>query len=215
MNRILNILLVLALVLLPCAHAEAHFELSEAVLSMMPEGMVMEETEVLGSLHMHTASVPETGEVLLLMCSDGELILVETRRTADYDPSAPAVERSHAEELVRAAYPRSRILFSRDSDSSKEMGVAGENFCGSILVADGRIISRSLEIGEIFRNGRLTMGGALKVLTLHRPEAEFRALELDEDDGVYLYEGEALLDGVEYEFELDVSSGRLLEWERD
>ena len=215
MSKLLIICLMLALVLLPCAHAEEHFELSPAVLSMLPEGMVMEKTELLGSLHLHTASVPETGEVLLLMCSEGELILVETRQPADYDPSAPAVARSHAEELVRAAYPECRILFSRDGASGKELGAAGENFCGSILVADGRIISRSLEIGEIFRNGRLTMDGALKVLTLYRPEAEFYALELDEDDGVYLYEGEAYIDGVEYEFELDVSSGRLLEWERD
>ena len=215
MTRILKLCLALMLILLPCAYAEAHFELSPAVLSMLPEGMVMEENEVLGSLHMHTASVPETGEVLLLVCSDGELILVETRQPADYDPAAVPVGRSLAEELVRAAYPDCRILFFRDSESGKELGVAGENFCGSIFVADGRIISRSLEIGEIFRNDRLTMDGALKVLTLHRPEAEFRALELDEDDGVYLYEGEAYIDGVEYEFELDVSTGRLLEWERD
>ena len=215
MSRILKLMLAFALILLPCAHAEEHFELSPAVLSMLPEGMVMEETELLGNLHMHTASVPETGEVLLLMCSDGELILVETRQAAAYDPSAPAVERSRAEALVRAAYPECRILFSRDGEGGKQLGVAGENFCGSILVADDRIISRSLEIGEIFRNGRLTMDGALKVLTLHRPEAEFRALELDEDDGVYLYEGEALLDGVEYEFELDARTGRLVEWERD
>ena len=70
-------------------------------------------------------------------------------------------------------------------------------------------------MGEIYRDGMLTMEGALRVLRLHRPEAQFRALELDEDDGVYVYEGEAMIGNVEYEFELSVSSGKLLEWERD
>ena len=38
---------------------------------------------------------------------------------------------------------------------------------------------------------------------------------MDEDDGMLLYEGDAWLDGQEYEFELDARTGRLLEWERD
>lgn len=217
MKRISRImLLVLALLILPSALADAlPEELSEAVLAMLPEGAVVEETQHLGGMHVHTASIPDTGEVLLLMCSDGELLLVETQQRAAYDPSAPAVSRSLAEELARQQWPDCRILFSRDEQDGKLLGVAGENFCGSILVADGRIISRSLEIGVIFRDGRLTMDGALKVLSLHRPEAEFYALELDREDGMQIYEGEALLNGAEYEFELDVSSGKLLEWERD
>lgn len=211
-HKKLMLLLVLALIMTLPAQA---VELSPAVLSMLPEGTVMEKTEELGSLHLHTASVPATGEVILLMCSNRELMMVETQQAASYDASAPAVSRSRAEELAREAWPDCRILFSRDVEAGKQLGVAGDNFCGSILVADDRIISRSLEIGEIFREGRLTMDGALKVLTLHRPEAEFYALELDREDGIYVYEGEAYIDGVEYEFELDVSSGKLLEWERD
>ena len=209
-----NLIRMLMLLFLIAGTAQA-LELSPAVLSMLPEGTVMDSTELMGSLHLHTASVPETGEVILLVCSNGELILVETQQAAAYDPVAPEVSRNRAEELAKQAWPGCSILFSRDGDGGKLLGVAGENFCGSILVADDRIVSRSLEIGEIYRDGRLTMDGALKVLTLHRPEAEFYALELDREDGVYVYEGEAYIDGVEYEFELDVSSGRLLEWERD
>ena len=40
-------------------------------------------------------------------------------------------------------------------------------------------------------------------------------MDLDDDDGMLVYEGDAWLDGQEYEFELDAHTGRLLEWERD
>lgn len=93
--------------------------------------------------------------------------------------------------------------------------MAADDFCGVLILAAEGVCSRSLEMGEIYRDDLLTMEGALKVLRLHRPEAEFHALELDKDDGEPIYEGEALVDGVEYEFELSVRSGKLLEWERD
>ena len=38
-------------------------------------------------------------------------------------------------------------------------------------------------------------------------------LELDEDDGLLLYEGEVYIGSSEYEFELSAKTGRLLEWE--
>lgn len=215
MTGILKKLICLLVFALALSCPALAIELSPEVLAMLPEGTVMDKTEVMGSLHLHTASVPDTGEVILLVCSNEKLIVVETQQAADHDPTAPAVTRSRAEELVKQAWQDSRILFSKDVEEGKLLGVAGNNFCGSVLVADDRLISRSLEVGEIYRDGRLTMDGALKVLTLHRPEAEFYALELDREDGVFIYEGEALIDGVEYEFELDVSSGRLLEWERD
>ncbi len=215
MTGILKKLICILVLALALSYPALAIELSPEVLAMLPEGTVMDKTEVMGSLHLHTASVSDTGEVILLVCSNEKLIVVETQQAADHDPTAPAVTRSRAEELVKQAWQDSRILFSKDVEEGKLLGVAGNNFCGSVLVADDRLISRSLEVGEIYRDGQLTMDGALKVLTLHRPEAEFYALELDREDGVFIYEGEALIDGVEYEFELDVSSGRLLEWERD
>jgi len=64
-------------------------------------------------------------------------------------------------------------------------------------------------------NGQLTFAGASQTLSLLRPGAQLDSLEMDEDDGMLLYEGDAWLDGQEYEFELDARTGRLLEWERD
>ena len=38
-------------------------------------------------------------------------------------------------------------------------------------------------------------------------------IELDYDDGRYKYEGDIIYNGIEYDFEIDADSGRILEWE--
>ena len=41
------------------------------------------------------------------------------------------------------------------------------------------------------------------------------SIELDRDDGWYVYEGEIFYNGMEYEFEIDANSGNILKWEED
>lgn len=202
------------LMVLFCMNAFAQ-ELPESIHSLLPADAEIQQAQLGGMMILVQAVLPDTGEVLMLSGPQGGTLSVQTVQEAECDPSAAPVERSRAEELVQSDYPGCCILFARDEAAGKLLGVAAEDFCGTVLVADDRIRFRALQSGEIFRDGRLTMDGALKVLAMHRPEAQFRALELDEDDGICVYEGEALIDGVEYEFELDVSTGRLLEWERD
>ena len=125
------------------------------------------------------------------------------------------VDRVRAEEIVQEAYPGCRILFARDEGAYKCLGIVTETLCGSVLVSEEGIHSQSLKEDAMMRDGMITMTGAIEILHLHRPEAEFRALELDEDDGLLIYEGEALFENEIYEFELDAAGGKLLEWERD
>lgn len=200
------------MLLFSCALAE---NLPADVQGMLPAGAAIEKTESMGNINMLTLSIPDTGEVILAAWDDEGMLFMETQTPAVCSADAAPVERGRAEELIRAAYPDCRILFSEDVPEGKRLAVAGDSFCGSIVVADDKIHSRTLKMGEIYQNGSLTMDGALQLLALHRPEAQLRAVELDEDDGAYVYEGEALLNGEVYEFELDVSSGKLLEWERD
>lgn len=47
------------------------------------------------------------------------------------------------------------------------------------------------------------------------PNAEIVELSLEKDDGRYEYEGTAILDGYEYEFEINGSSGIILKWEKE
>ena len=48
-----------------------------------------------------------------------------------------------------------------------------------------------------------------------RATASNISIELDRDDGWYVYEGEIFYNGMEYEFEIDADSGNILKWEED
>jgi len=210
MKRFLSILLMFAAITLPAA-AE---QLPASARGLLPETVVIQSVQQDGENKLYALRIPETGEELILNCTNESMVL-KTSRDADCGDNAQPVDRAHAEKLIQQFYPGCRILFARDETAGKLLGVAGDNFCGSIVVSDECIRSRNLEAGEIFRDGMLTSQGAAKVLALHRPEAEFRELELDMDDGLYEYEGEAMLHGEEFEFELNAATGKLLEWERD
>ena len=41
------------------------------------------------------------------------------------------------------------------------------------------------------------------------------SIELDEDDGWYIYEGDIVYDGMEYEFEIDANTGNIMKWEEE
>ena len=41
------------------------------------------------------------------------------------------------------------------------------------------------------------------------------SIKLDYDDGWYVYEGEIMYDGMEYEFDIDANSGTILKWEQE
>lgn len=47
------------------------------------------------------------------------------------------------------------------------------------------------------------------------PGAEIYKLNLERDDGIYVYEGEARLGDYEYDFEINASSGVIISWEKD
>ena len=66
-------------------------------------------------------------------------------------------------------------------------------------------------------NGRISMEEARNI-ALARVEgatASNISIELDEDDGWYVYEGEIFYNGMEYEFEIDADSGNILKWEEE
>lgn len=46
-------------------------------------------------------------------------------------------------------------------------------------------------------------------------ESDIQELKTDRDDGQFVYEGELLFDGYEYEFEIDGTTGEMIQWEID
>ncbi|MGN0658112.1 MAG: PepSY domain-containing protein [Emergencia sp.] len=47
------------------------------------------------------------------------------------------------------------------------------------------------------------------------PGANIYKLKLEKDDGIYIYEGEATLGDYEYEFDIDASSGVIIDWDKE
>ena len=63
--------------------------------------------------------------------------------------------------------------------------------------------------------GRISYEKAQNIVLAKIPGADIRELQLERDDGIYVYEGEAILGDYEYEFEINASSGVIIKWERD
>lgn len=90
-----------------------------------------------------------------------------------------------------------------------------DNCAGTLMIADDRIVARDITYDRYFSDGILTYEGAVRTILFYRPGASVKEMELERDDGMLIYEGEAFVNGVEYEFEIHARDGRLLEWERD
>lgn len=196
------LLLLLAAVLLAVS------ALAEEFHALLPAGAVIEEND-----GTQLRAALESGEVLLLSVDEsGAPVSLVTETPADL----PAVEtvRDAAEAAVLAEYPGARILLA-DVPESGGMVISflTENWSGVALVHGDRIVSRELVFGRFIDGEYLTYAGARAALLLLRPDAVIDELELDEDDGLLLYEGEAYIGRSEYEFELSARTGKLLEWE--
>ncbi len=214
MKRIQGFLLAaLTCALALCARAEA---LPESAQALMPEGAAVIDDQTVGGLRVLTLALP-SGERLDLtwdLRADAPLSLVT--HTPAVTEDAGAQSREEAEMLALEAYPDARVLFAQDTpEGGKRLQLLCASMYGEVTVQGGVLIARAFGFGDYMREGRLTLEGALKTMRLYRPDAEFYAMELDQDDGMPIYEGDAWLDGVEYEFELDARTCRLLKWERD
>ena len=202
MKRILA-LWIIALLASCCAGAEP----------VLPEGPVLPEEarqiggEAIGPIRRIDLEIPSTGErMALFLDGDGEPLTLVT--VADGAPASEAAGDVTA--AAEEACPGALVLRS----SGEQLAVASYCWFGTLEVRSGCVVRRELRGGRfVGEDGLLTLDGALAAMRLLRPEAVFQEIEYDADDRDY--EGEALVDGEPYEFEIDAASGRLLEWERD
>lgn len=62
---------------------------------------------------------------------------------------------------------------------------------------------------------RISMEKAKSIVLAKIPNATIIELNLEEDDGIWVYEGEAKKGDYEYEFEINASSGVIISWDKD
>ncbi len=124
--------------------------------------------------------------------------------------------RAEAEAALWALDEAALILRAEEGDGPARLYFVATGAAGwAQFDIAGGLAAGAVAFGQFLSNGQLTFAGASQVLQILRPGAQLDGMDMDEDDGMLLYEGDAYLDGQEYEFELDARTGRLLEWERD
>lgn len=64
-------------------------------------------------------------------------------------------------------------------------------------------------------NGLISVEKAKSIVLAKIPGATIVKIHLEKDDGIYIYEGEARLGNYEYDFEINASSGVIIDWDKD
>ncbi len=64
-------------------------------------------------------------------------------------------------------------------------------------------------------SGKISYEKAKSIVLAKIPGATITKLKLEKDDGIYIYEGEAILGEYEYEFEINASSGVIIDWAKE
>ena len=83
---------------------------------------------------------------------------------------------------------------SQTADSGKSSGSSGNTSDGMISLEEAQNIALERVPGAT---------------------AQDMSIELDRDDGWYIYEGDILYNRMEYEFEIDANTGNILKWEEE
>ena len=209
MRKILALALCLLTMLVPlAARAEAA---PETALAWLPAGAAYLGEEPAGSGRALSYQTDENAWTLTLDGAGNALSLQSAGAAA-----GGLQTRAEAEEALWALDEAALILRVEEGDGPARLYFVATGAAGwAQFDIAGGLAAGAVSFGQFLSNGQLTFAGASQVLQILRPGAQLDGMEMDEDDGMLLYEGDAYLDGQEYEFELDARTGRLLEWERD
>ena len=137
--------------------------------------------------------------------------------TAAQPSAAPSAEETLAVEAVLKEIPSAvihHVIYDTD-DRRPEWDVF---FTDGPYIGECEVDAETYEVRKLrsyeCKADALTADKAIEALNAAKGPLTVTELDLDRDDGELWYEGEALLDGRRYEFEMTVS-GRIVEWERD
>ncbi len=178
----------------------------------IPADAVSAAEERIGEIRLIHLTADTGEKMLLLLDAAGKPVYLSTENPAPVeDGTSQTTEEVLA--AVRAAFPDAVIFRTASEGGLKAVSVATPNLLGTLWISGGRVIRRNLTGGSFLAEGHLTLDGACRIMQHTHPEAVLISMEWDGEDGQY--EGEALVNGVRYELELNGHTGALLEWERD
>lgn len=122
-----------------------------------------------------------------------------------------------AREIILAKFPGGQIIeFESDIDDGKYEGKIIYNstlYEFEISVSSGDIIKLENKGGA--QQIQISREQAVSIINGKLPGSTIIELELDEENGRPEYDGEAVLNGIEYEFTIDAVTGTITKWEAD
>lgn len=140
------------------------------------------------------------------------------------------ITEQEAKNLVLAQVPGATIVeFERDTDDGRaiykgEAVLNGREYefeidasTSAFLKWDADDVDDGWQGGSSSSAGQTALDeeGARALVLARIPGATIMEFERESDDGRTIYKGEAVLDGWEYDFEIDAASGEFIKWEAD
>lgn len=105
-------------------------------------------------------------------------------------------------------------LKGSQTDQAQDSGTAGESSSGQSSDTGN---ASSKQSNKNSADVAISLEEARSIALERVPGAseENISIHLDRDDGWYVYEGEIMYDGMEYEFDIDANSGTVVKWEEE
>ena len=142
--------------------------------------------------------------------------------------SAQDIGEEKARQIVLNKIPGATIMsFKRDTDDGRtvyegEARLDNVEYDFEINAADGSILKWEEDRYDDYDDDDavpsqnvIGVDKARQVVLQKLPGATITSIELDEDDGLAVYEGEAVKNGAEYDFKVNAQTGSLISWEKE
>ena len=152
-----------------------------------------------------TSSEPEKEESREISQEDAKRIAFEDAKvTSEKEIADFSIEKD--QEDMQKVYEVKFILLENNWEYEYE-----------ILAQDGKILSKDVEETLLDPQVQVSIEEAKKAVLerVKGAKEENIKIELEEEDGMYLYEGEIVDQNIEYEFKMDADTGMMIEWSEE
>lgn len=189
----------------------------------VPAEAVLEKVEWDDGLYEVQFFVKETQEryEVRVHPESGEAVSLESEKRMTVQDKSQKMDETAAQEVVLAAYPGAKVLRSdeRRDDGRAQFAVffVAEGCYGTLEIDaySGEIAQREIYFAQAAQDGLISQEQAQAIVQAAYPQAQVSKIHLEEDDGLFCWEGDARVDGQQYEFVVNALTGEILEWERD
>lgn len=221
--------LFMAVLVCACAFAEAPDALQQLAAPYLPEGveyLSRERDDGLQELKFWSEKEQATYEVKI-DADTNEVKKVSMEVRADRGSRNVTLTEDDVRKAVATLFPEATVdsirLERDDGLQEYEARFTAPGYSGQIKLnpETGAVLEYEVDYFEqkaasaAAVTGPVTREQAEQIAMEKLGGGRVTEIEKDRDDGRTVYEGSIYKDGVEYEFEIDADTGKILKWERD